>query len=76
MKNIDVVRHLKPKELAQFMEHQICNGCDCCTNQVEKGTCTFPLETITSKACTRGIIRWLKQKYNPNDRIWEAMKNE
>ena len=76
MKNIDVVRHLKPKELAQFMEHQVFNGCDCCANQVEKGTCSFPMLEVTDKICTRGVIRWLKQKYNPNDRVWEAMKNE
>jgi hypothetical protein len=34
------------------------------------------MEQLTGKICQRGMIRWLKQKYNANDRVWEAMKNE
>ena len=76
MKNIDVVRHLKPKQLAQFLMHQIFDGCDCCTNQVEKGKCVFTTEELAYKICLRGTIRWLKQKYNSNDRVWETMNND
>lgn len=73
MRNIDYIRTLKSKQLANFMAHQICDGCDCCIYQAEKGVCKFNTDVLTDKMCNKGTKKWLKQEHDPQDRVWEVI---
>lgn len=69
MRNIDFIRKMKPKTLAKFMVYQICDGCNCCVNRKNK-PCP---ETTLDTECFNGIKKWLKQSYNPNDKVWSEI---